>query len=527
MKQLILASHNAHKVREIRELLQGQPVEVLSLSDIGWTEEIEENGSSFEENALIKARRIFTDTGRAVLADDSGLEVDALGGGPGIYSSRFMGEETPYEEKNAAIIARVEGLPEEERGADFRCVMAFVHPDADGHAEEQTAEGRVDGRVAHETAGGGGFGYDPLFYLPERGCTMAELSEEEKNAISHRGRALQAILPAILKWLDQENTKDKTDCGPEKPQPERKGGAMRTEINMLSSDDKTQLRGYLWKPEGEVKGVVQLVHGMEEHIVRYDEFARWLAKNGYGVIGHDHLGHGGSINSEEDLGYFAKEKGNQCVLRDMHAYTLRARKEFPDKPVFMLGHSMGSFFARRYITIYPRDLDGLILSGTGQKPYLAVHGGKRMAKTLAVFKGDRYRSRFIEKLALGSQPLEKWLCTRQEVVDSYRADPLCGQPFTVGAYANFFRLLEQLALEKDKDRVPKDLPILLIAGMKDPVGDMSKGVLKVYNRFKAWGLTDVDVIFYKDDMHEILNEADREDVFRDVLHFLDTRVEGK
>ena len=144
MKQLILASHNAHKVREIRELLEGQPVEVLSLSDIGWTEEIEENGSSFEENALIKARRIYADTGRAVLADDSGLEVDALGGGPGIYSSRFMGEETPYEQKNAAIIARVEGLPEEERGADFRCVMAFVHPDADGHAEEQTAEAAAE-----------------------------------------------------------------------------------------------------------------------------------------------------------------------------------------------------------------------------------------------------------------------------------------------------------------------------------------------------------------------------------------------
>ncbi|MBO4873448.1 MAG: RdgB/HAM1 family non-canonical purine NTP pyrophosphatase [Lachnospiraceae bacterium] len=534
MKQLILASHNAHKVREIRELLEGQPVEVLSLSDIAWTEEIEENGSSFEENALIKARRIYAETGRAVLADDSGLEVDALDGGPGIYSSRFMGEETPYEEKNAAIIAKVEGLPEEQRGADFRCVMAFVYPGPDGKAVEKTAEGRVNGTVAHQTAGGGGFGYDPLFYLPERGCTMAELSEEEKNAISHRGRALRAVLPFIREWLTEDQlsgtesneTAGEAAVSREEP-PIQKGGNMRSEINLRSSDDKTQLRGYLWKPEGEVKGVIQLVHGMEEHIVRYDEFARWLAKNGYGVIGHDHLGHGGSINSEEDLGYFAKEKGNQCVLRDMHAYTLRARKEFPDKPVFMLGHSMGSFFARRYVSIYPRDLDGLILSGTGQKPYLLVHGGKRMAKTIAVFKGDRYRSKFIEKMALGSQPLEKWLCTRQEVVDSYRADPLCGQPFTVGAYANFFRLLEELALEKDKDRVPKDLPILLIAGMKDPVGDMSKGVLKVYNRYKAWGLTDVDAIFYKDDMHEILNEADREDVFRDVLHFLDTRVERK
>ncbi len=302
---------------------------------------------------------------------------------------------------------------------------------------------------------------------------------------------------------------------------------MRTEIFIPSSDEKTQLHGFIWTPEGTPKGVVQLVHGMEEHIDRYDEFAQWLAKNGYAVIGHDHLGHGKSIASEEDLGYFAKQKGTQCVLRDMHAFTLRAKKEFPDKPVFMLGHSMGSFFARRYVTVYPRELAGLILSGTGQKPYLAVHAGRRMAKAAALAKGDHHRSKFIEKMALGNKPLESWLCTRQEICDAYKADPLCGQPFTVGAYVDFFRLLEQLALEKDKDRVPKDLPILLIAGMKDPVGDMSKGVLKCYNRYKAWGLTDVDAIFYKDDMHEILNEKDREDVYRDVLHFLDTRVEGK
>ncbi len=525
MQQIILASHNAHKAREIRELLEGQPVEVLTLSDVGWTEEIEENGTSFTENALIKARRVCEVTGRAALADDSGLEVDALDGGPGIYSSRFMGEETSYDVKNAAIIAKVEGLPEEKRGADFRCVMAFVYPDADGKNVEKTAEGRVDGRVAHKTAGGGGFGYDPLFYLPERGCTMAELKEEEKNAISHRGRALRSILPEILKWI--ENTSSACSAGtfPSRGRQERRN--MRTEIFIPSSDEKTQLRGFIWTPAGTPKAVVQIVHGMEGHIARYEEVAQFLNDNGYAVIGHDHLGHGKSITSEEELSYFAKEKGTQCVLRDMHAFTLRAKKEFPDKPVFMLGHSMGSFFARRYAMVYPRELAGLILSGTGQKPYLLVHFGTRLAKTMALIKGDHYRSQLIEKMALGSQPLEKWLCTRQEVVDIYRADPLCGNTFTVGAYADFFRLLEQLALEKDKDRMPKDLPVLLISGMKDPVGDMSKGVLKCYNRYKAWGLTDVDVIFYKDDMHEVLNEHDREDVYRDVLHFLDTRVEGK
>ena len=523
MKELILASHNQGKVREIRELLADEAVEVLSLSDIGWREEIEENGKSFRENALIKARRIFEVTGKAAIADDSGLEVDALGGAPGIYSARYLGEDTPYEIKNADIISKVEGLPEEKRGADFRCVMAFVYPDAEGKPVERTAEGQVNGRVAHETAGSGGFGYDPLFFLPEYGCTMAEISEEEKNAISHRGRALRAILPEIEEWLRDKDCRKETER--KTAVKERKGETMRKEIFIPSSDEKTQLHGYIWTPEGDVKAVVQLVHGMEEYIARYDEFANVLAKNGYAVIGHDHLGHGQSVTSEEELSYFAKEKGMECVLRDMHAFTLRAKKEFPDKPLFMLGHSMGSFFARRYVTLYPRELKGLILSGTGFQPYAVVHMGRGISKMVATFKGDHYKSSMIEKMALGTKPLEDWLCTRQEIVDAYRADPLCGVPFTVGAFADFFKLLEQLAKGKDKDRVPKDLPILLIAGMKDPVGNMSKGVLQVYNRYKAWGFTDVDVIFYKDDMHEILNEKDREDVFRDVLHFLDTKAE--
>ena len=300
---------------------------------------------------------------------------------------------------------------------------------------------------------------------------------------------------------------------------------MRTEFYIPSSDERTALHCYIWKPEGEAAAVVQLVHGMEEYIGRYDEFANFLTDNGYAVIGHDHLGHGQSVATPEDMGYFAKEKGYQCLLRDMHSVTLRAKKEFPDKPVFMLGHSMGSFFARRYITIYPRELSGLILSGTGQMPYLAVHAGKRTAKLIARTKGDHYRSPLVEKMALGSYgTLDQWLCTRKEVVDAYKADPLCGQPFTVNGFANFFQLLEQLALEKDKDKVPKNLPILLIAGMKDPVGDKTKGVLKCYNRYKAMDMTDVDLIFYKDDMHEILNETDREDVYNDILHFLDTKA---
>lgn len=299
----------------------------------------------------------------------------------------------------------------------------------------------------------------------------------------------------------------------------------RYEISIPSSDGKTTLHGFRYDPDGPVRGVVQLVHGMEEYIGRYEDFAAYLAENGFAVLGHDHLGHGASVASPEDLGYFAAEKGVECVLRDMHHMTLLAKKEYPDKPVFMFAHSMGSFFARRYITVYPRELRGLILSGTGDQPYLAVHFGKRLAQLIGKVKGDHYRSALVEKLALGSYgSLEDWLCTRPEVVEAYKADPLCGQPFTVWAFRDFFRLLEMLALEKDKDRIPKELPVVLMAGMLDPVGSCSKGVLKVYNRFKRWGLTDVDVFLYKDDMHEILNESDRADVYRDALHWITDRI---
>lgn len=301
---------------------------------------------------------------------------------------------------------------------------------------------------------------------------------------------------------------------------------MRQEFTLPSSDHKTTLRGFWWIPEGEAKAVVQLVHGMEEHIGRYDKLARFLNENGYLVIGHDHLGHGASVAREEDHGFFASEKGHHCVLKDMRAVTRMAEKAYPGRKIFMLGHSMGSFFARRYITLYPQALSGLILSGTGQKDYTLVHVGKRLARLMGKAKGDHYRSKLVETMALGSKPLEKWLCSYEEAVEAYKKDPLCGRTFTVGGYRDFFRLLEELAMEKDQNRVPKDLPILLIAGLKDPVGDYSKGVLRVYNRYKARDMQDVDLILYRDDLHEILNGESSDDVFRDILRFLDERTEA-
>lgn len=188
-KKIVFATGNTGKMREIREILADLDLEVVSMKEIGFNMPIEENGTTFEENALIKARAVAGQCGEIVLADDSGLEVDYLNGDPGIYSARYMGEETPYSIKNAAIIERLAGVPDEKRTARFVCAIAAVFPDG----EYLITRGEVEGRIGYEERGEGGFGYDPVFYLPEYGKSTAELTEEEKNAVSHRGKALRRM----------------------------------------------------------------------------------------------------------------------------------------------------------------------------------------------------------------------------------------------------------------------------------------------------------------------------------------------
>ncbi|MBO4863190.1 MAG: XTP/dITP diphosphatase [Eubacterium sp.] len=189
MKKLIFATGNPNKLREIKEILAGMDYEILTMKEAGVDIDIVEDGKTFEENALIKARAVCKASGHLALADDSGLVVDALGGEPGIYSARYMGEDTSYDIKNQAIIDRLEGVPDEKRSARFVCAMAAVFPDG----TEKTFIKAMEGRIGYEIAGENGFGYDPIFFLPEYGKTSAEISPEEKNAISHRGQALRAM----------------------------------------------------------------------------------------------------------------------------------------------------------------------------------------------------------------------------------------------------------------------------------------------------------------------------------------------
>lgn len=197
-KQIIFATGNKDKIKEIQQILADLNVEVITMKDAGISIDIEENGTTYEENALIKARAVSVYTDCIVMADDSGLEIDYLNCEPGIYSARYMGEDTSYRIKNGNLIERLNGVPDEERTARFVCAIAAVFPD--GH--EVTTRGVINGRIGYEEKGTNGFGYDPIFYVPEFGKTTAELSEAEKNQVSHRGNALRLMKEELKKYAN-------------------------------------------------------------------------------------------------------------------------------------------------------------------------------------------------------------------------------------------------------------------------------------------------------------------------------------
>lgn len=208
MYKIIFATGNQGKMREIRAILQDTEAQILSMKEAGVFLDVEEDGTTFTENAIIKAKAVAQAlAGKeafgadcVVLADDSGLEIDCLGGEPGVYSARYLGEETPFSIKSQDFLRRLEGVADEKRTARFVCAIAAVWPDG----ETATTLGTIEGRIGHELNGDNGFGYDPIFYLPEYGRTAAELTDEEKNAISHRSRALEQMKPELMKRMSRK-----------------------------------------------------------------------------------------------------------------------------------------------------------------------------------------------------------------------------------------------------------------------------------------------------------------------------------
>lgn len=307
----------------------------------------------------------------------------------------------------------------------------------------------------------------------------------------------------------------------------------KREFGYLSRDRVTKIHSIEWIPDGEIVGILQMCHGMVEYIDRYDEFAAYLAGKGFYVVGHDHLGHGKSVRSQEDYGHFDEAKGNQYVVGDIHILRLRTMKKYPDIPYFMLGHSMGSFLVRQYLTMYGQGLAGAIIMGTGYQPLPVLLAGQFLCRILAALKGWRHRSPLVDGLCLGVYRRHfksgggagDWTTSDPQMWEKYTQDPLCHFRFTLAGYYQMLEGMKALARSDSMKRLPKDLPVFFVAGEDDPVGAFGKGVRKVYEKYKAAGMENVDLKLYRDDRHEILNETDRDKVYEDLYLWLRENLE--
>ncbi len=304
------------------------------------------------------------------------------------------------------------------------------------------------------------------------------------------------------------------------------------DITFPSHDGVTTIHACLWLPEGEIKGVVQIIHGMCEYAARYAPFAEFLNSHGFAVCADDHLGHGLSVKSKEDLGYFNRQRDTDIIIKDIRALQLAVKKQVGDKPYFIMGHSMGSFFCRKYISLYGEDFDGAIIMCTGFKSKITLNAALFFVGLNALFKGWRNRSKFIKKLAFGSynkkfKPVRTpndWLSVNCENVDKYNADELCNFSFTNNAYSGLFSIIKQACSHKTIKAVPKTLPVYFVAGADDPVGDYGKGVQKAYDKFKKAGVTDVAITLYEGARHEILNDDCKQEVCDDILSFINSHI---
>lgn len=292
------------------------------------------------------------------------------------------------------------------------------------------------------------------------------------------------------------------------------------------SSENCQLTGYKWTSDEKAIGLIVLVHGMAEHIERYEEFANFLVTKGYIVYGYNQRGHKGSILSYDDYGYMSDEDNFSAMLHDIDLVVDDAKKTYPDLPVYLFGHSMGSFLSTRYIELHSVKLNGAIICGTGLSPLPVLKLGRFFAKGIMKSNGRRYRSEFINNLAFGSynKKFEKrtdcdWLNRNQEEIDKYVADKYCGGIFTVSFFHDFFNCM--IDIQKNFDIIPREFPILLISGTMDPVGGYGKQVTKLYKKLRSKGFSDVIEILYKDARHEILKELDKKQTLEDVNFWLE------
>ena len=309
---------------------------------------------------------------------------------------------------------------------------------------------------------------------------------------------------------------------------------MKQDFYYPSKDGQTQIHAIEWSPDAAPRAILQICHGMVEYIGRYDGFARFLAAQGFYVVGNDHLGHGESVRSDDLHGYFHATHGNEYVIGDIHTLREMTQEKFPGVPYFMLGHSMGSFLVRQYIELHGTGLKGVIIMGTGTQPPAVLKAGKALCKVIARFKGWTHRSETVNNTALGAynkkfEPARTsadWLTKDEQIVDAYLADPWCTFVFTVNAYYFMFSGIEFMQKRENIAKVPKDLPLLLVSGADDPVGSFGKGVEQAFQGYLEAGITDVHMKLYPTDRHEILNELDRAQVYDDLRDWLVGHLEA-
>ncbi len=308
-----------------------------------------------------------------------------------------------------------------------------------------------------------------------------------------------------------------------------------TDFSYPSSAGRCQIHARQWLPEdGGSVGVVQLVHGIAEHIGRYDEFARFLNSHGYIVVGNDHLGHGASVLTEEDRGYFADRDGWTHVCNDVRTLQIMTARSFPGLPYFLFGHSMGSFLTRTYLIRFPGTVDGAVICGTGQMPDALIRSGRAAARLEKLRMGGRGKSKLLSKLSFGPYNSQfspnrteyDWLSANEENVDAYLADPLCGFETTVGLFLDLMDGVRWIKDPQNLSHMKKETPVFFIAGGLDPVGENGEGVRRAYLSFRDAGMKELDIRIYPGLRHEILNELAREMVYQDVLVWLEAHRGG-
>ncbi|MCM1192822.1 MAG: lysophospholipase [Butyrivibrio sp.] len=309
---------------------------------------------------------------------------------------------------------------------------------------------------------------------------------------------------------------------------------VKEEFYYDSRDGKSKLHAVRYVPDNpeDIRCVVQIVHGMAEYIERYEEFAGFLTDRGCVVTGEDHMGHGKSVGKTEKYGYFCEQDPATVLVRDVHRLKKATQALYPDVPYVILGHSMGSFITRNYMFRYGTGISAAIIMGTGMQSPVLLKAAKALAHIQKAFYGPKHVSGLIDKLSFGSynKRIENpatsadWLSRDGERVAKYTADPMCGFVFTANGFLTLFELISRVNRRENLERVPAKLPVLVISGDADPVGEYGKGVQKAYESLKAVGVENISLKLYEGGRHELLNETNRDEVMQDVFRWIEETV---